>query len=147
MSSSLDKTIRIWNFDTCAQTFKLETGEEVISMSLLSDDLLYYHSDHHIKIWSLNLFHSLFTALNSKIRICIRVKSPGYPCRVLVLAEDGGVRLVSPVHGYVLTTLLPITNMTTDVMDVAHDPRQEKIYLVLGTREVLVFASDTNPCW
>lgn len=146
VSSSLDKTIRIWNFDTCAQTFKLETGEEVISMSLLSDDLLYYHSDHHIKIWSLNLFHSLFTALSSKIRICIRVKSPGYPCRVLVLAEDGGVRLVSPVHGYVLTTLLPITNMTTDVMDVAHDPRQEKIYLVLGTREVLVFASDTNPC-
>ncbi|XP_022786508.1 uncharacterized protein LOC111326716 [Stylophora pistillata] len=136
----------VWNFDTCAQTFKLETGEEVINMKLLSDDLLYYHSHHHIKIWSLNLFHSLFTALSSRIRKCTRIKSPGYPSRVLVHAEDGGVRLVSPVHGYELTTLLPMTTMATDVVDVAHDPRQEKIYLVLGTREVLVFESDTNPC-
>ena len=57
------------------------------------------------------------------------------------------MRLVSPVHGYELTTMLPITTMATDIVDVAHDPRQEKIYLVLGTREVLVFESDTNPCW
>ena len=75
------------------------------------------------------------------------MKSPGYPSRVLVHAEDGGVRLVSTVNGCKLTTVLPITTMTTDIVDVAHDPRQEKIYLVLGTREVLVFESDTNPCW
>lgn len=62
-------------------------------------------------------------------------------------AEDGGMRLVSPVHGYELTTVLPITTMTADIVDVAHNPRQEKIYLVLSTREVLVFESDTNPCW
>ncbi|KAL9984788.1 hypothetical protein ACROYT_G007121 [Oculina patagonica] len=146
VSSSLDKTIRVWNLDTCALTFKLETGEEIIEMDLLSGDLLYYHSHHHLKIWSLNLFHSLFTALSSRILRWTRVKSPGCPPRVLVHAEDGGVRLVSPVHGYELTTVLPITTMTTDIIDVAHDPRQEKIYLVLGTREVLVFESDTNPC-
>lgn len=147
VSSSLDKTIRIWNFDTCAQTFKLETVEEIIDMELLSNDLLYYRSDHHVKIWSLNLFHSLFTVLSSRIRRWSRVKSPGYPARLLVHAEDGGVRLVSPVHGYELTTVLPITTMTADIVDVAHNPRQEKIYLVLSTREVLVFESDTNPCW
>jgi len=143
----MDKTIRIWNMDTSTQTFKLETGEEIIEMDLLSADLLYYHSYHHVKIWSLNLFHSLFTALSSRILRWTRVKSPGFPARVLVHAEDGGVRLVSPVHGNELTTVLPITTMTTDIVDVAHDPRQEKIYLVLGTGEVLVFESDTNPCW
>ena len=147
ISSSLDKTIRLWNLDTCTQTFRLETGEEIIGMELLSGDLLYYHSRHHVKIWSLNLFHSLFTSLSSRIRKWKRVKSPGYPARVLLHAEDGGVRLVSPVHGYELTTVLPITTMTADIVDVAHDPRQEKIYLVLSTREVLVFESDTNPCW
>lgn len=133
--------------DTSTQTFKLETGEEIIAMDLLSADLLYYHSYHHVKIWSLNLFHSLFTALTSRILRWTRVKSPGFPARVLVHAEDGGVRLVSPVHGNELTTVLPITTMTADIVDVAHDPRQEKIYLALGTGEVLVFESDTNPCW
>ena len=147
ISSSLDKTIRLWNLDTCTQTFRLETGEEIIEMELLSGDLLYYHSRHHVKIWSLNLFHSLFTSLSSRIRKWKRVTSPGYPARVLLHAEDGGVRLVSPVHGYELTTVLPITTMTADIVDVVHDPRQEKIYLVLSTREVLVFESDTNPCW
>ena len=57
------------------------------------------------------------------------------------------MRLVSPVHGYELTTVLPITTMTADIVDVAHDPTQEKIYLLLSTRGVLVFKSDTNPCW
>ena len=146
-SSSLDKTIRIWNFDTCVQTYKLETGEEILDMELLGGDLLFYHSHHHLKIWGLNLFHSLFTVLSSRIKKWTRVKSPGYPARVLVHAEDGGVRIVSPVHGSELTTLLPITTINTNIVDMAHDPRQEKIYLVLGTREVLVFESDTNPCW
>ena len=85
ISSSLDKTIRLWNFDTGTQTFRLETGEEIVEMGLLSSDLLYYHSHHHLKIWSLNLFHSLFTILSSRIRRWARVKSPGYPARVLLL--------------------------------------------------------------
>ncbi|XP_068741933.1 WD repeat-containing protein 87-like [Montipora capricornis] len=146
ISSSLDKTIRVWNFETGTQTFRLETGEEIVEMELLSCDLLYYHSHHHLKIWSLNLFHSLFANLSSRIKRWARVKSPEYPARVLLHSEDGGVRLLSPVHGSELTTVLPITTMSADIVDVAHDPRQEKIYLVLSTREVLVFESDTNPC-
>ena len=77
----------------------------------------------------------------------MRIKSPGYPARVLAYAEDGGIRLISPVHGYELTTLLPITTIPSGIVDVAHDPRREKIYVVLETRAVVVFESDTNPCW
>ena len=148
MSSSLDRTIRIWNFDTCAQTYRLQTGEEVIGMGLINaGEQLYYYSNHYIKIWHLNMFHSLFTVLSTRIRNFVRIKSPGYPARLLVHAEDGGIRIISPVHGYELTTLLPITTIASVIVDVAHDPRREKIYAVLGTREVVVFESDTNPCW
>lgn len=62
-------------------------------------------------------------------------------------AIDGGVRLISPAHAYELTAMLPITTLNCNMLDVCHDRRKEKLYVVLGNRSVLVFDSDTNPCW
>ncbi|XP_048578307.1 uncharacterized protein LOC5510818 isoform X2 [Nematostella vectensis] len=147
VSSSLDKTVRIWNFDTFTQTYRLQTGEDIVDMSLISSDQLFYYSRHNLKVWNLNQFHSLFTMLSSRIKRCFRVTSPGYPARIVVEAVDGGIRLISPVHGYELTTMLPITTLnTTEIVGFAHDRRKEKLYVLLSSREVLVFESDNNPC-
>ncbi|EDO39199.1 predicted protein [Nematostella vectensis] len=139
--------VRIWNFDTFTQTYRLQTGEDIVDMSLISSDQLFYYSRHNLKVWNLNQFHSLFTMLSSRIKRCFRVTSPGYPARIVVEAVDGGIRLISPVHGYELTTMLPITTLnTTEIVGFAHDRRKEKLYVLLSSREVLVFESDNNPC-
>lgn len=147
ISGSRDKTIRIWNFDTFAQTFCLQTGEEILHVDLICSSKLYYRSNHSIKVWHINLFHTLFATLSSKIIRIIRVESPEYPARILVHAIDGGIRLISPVTGCQLTAMLPITTLSSSIVDVCHDRRRELLYIVLGNRQVLVFESDSNPCW
>ena len=56
------------------------------------------------------------------------------------------MRLVSPVHGYEITMVMPPKTLTANFVDVTHDIRTNKIYIVLGTQSILVYDCFTHPC-
>ena len=61
-----------------------------------------------------------------------------------VAAGDGSVRLISPVHGGVVTMMFPI--MDHRLVDVFHDIGAKVIYALLENGSVMVFSTHTNPC-
>ncbi|XP_070570863.1 WD repeat-containing protein 87-like [Ptychodera flava] len=145
LSSSKDGTIRIWRLDTFEQTFRLDIGEKIYGMKIASTEQLYFHTLRDIKILNFNQFHHIFTPIQSCIHKLTRVTSLGKPSRILCVAEDGSVRLLSSISGSVLTIIYPMATYQV-LTDIVYDPRKCQIYTALATGEVLVFDASTNPC-
>ena len=143
-STSDDQTIRIWSIETFTETYRFNTLEPILSFKLIGPARLFYSTKHHIKIWELNLFYNLFSLVGSRPLRLTRVSSKVKPSRVLFFGEDGGVRLISPVHGSILTMIFPIINYV--LIDVLHDPCEEINYMLLDDGRVMVFSTETNPC-
>ncbi|XP_077997831.1 WD repeat-containing protein 87-like [Glandiceps talaboti] len=145
ISSSKDGTIRIWRLDTLEETFRLDLGEMIYGLKLGSNQQLYCYTLQDIKIWNFNQFHHLFTPIQSCVHKLASVKSVGIPSRILCVAEDGSVRLLSSVSGTVITIIYPMATYQI-LTDIVYDPRNARIYIALATGEVLLFDSSTNPC-
>ena len=146
ISSSIDKTIRLWSLETFAQTYVLETGEEVHYMELMTSQRLFYRSHKHIRVWNMNHFHSLFTMLGFEIATFRRVVSEGLPTRLLLHGKDGAIRIVCPTDGIIITTMFPLETIPHCIVDYAYNPREERLYVVLSSGAILVFDTRTNPC-
>ncbi|XP_028408296.1 uncharacterized protein LOC114530891 isoform X2 [Dendronephthya gigantea] len=146
ISSSTDKTIRLWCLETFALTYVLETGEEVHHMELMTSRRLFYQSDEHIRVWNLNHFHTLFTVLGFEIVTSRRVVSRGFPTRLLLHGKDGAIRIVSPSDGTIITTMFPLQTLPEGIADYAYNPREDRLYVVLTSGAILVFNTRTNPC-
>jgi WD40 repeat protein len=146
ISSSTDKTIRFWCLETFAQTYVLETGEEVHHMELMTLRRLFYQSHEHIRVWNLNHFHTLFTVLGFEIVTSRRVVSRGFPTRLLLQGKDGAIRIVSPSDGTIITTMFPLETLPEGIVDYAYNPREDRLYVVLSSGAILVFNTRTNPC-
>ena len=146
ISSSTDKTIRLWCLETFKQTYVLETGEEVHHMGLMTSRRLFYQSHEHIRVWNLNHFHTLFTMLGFEIVTSRRVVSRGFPTRLLLHGKDGAIRIVSPSDGTIITTMFPLDTLSEGIVDYAYNPREDKLYVVLSSGAILVFSTRTNPC-
>ncbi|XP_072046831.1 uncharacterized protein [Amphiura filiformis] len=145
ISSSKDGTIRVWRLDTFELTQRLDVGEKILGMRLAYSNQLYYYTLHDIKVWNFNLFHHIFTPIQSCVHKLARVKSPVTPSRILCAAEDGGVRLISAVTGAILTIIYPMATYQV-LTDIVYDPKHESIYTVLATGDVLVYNTSSNPC-
>ena len=75
--------------------------------------------------------------------------SAGYPPRWVVMTEDSVIRLVSTLHGGVITTLLPLATSTgavDRVVDMVHDIINEKIFVAIRSGKVVVYDTQSNPC-
>ena len=55
-------------------------------------------------------FHSVFAVIHSHVLRMARATSPNRSSRIMVFAEDGGVRLLSPTTSNIITTLFPLVN-------------------------------------
>ncbi|XP_065669261.1 uncharacterized protein LOC100211484 isoform X13 [Hydra vulgaris] len=152
ISASEDSTIRLWRFETFQETHRFDAADSIGQVFLINSRLLYYTSKFSLHILDINLFHTLFTVVGSDINKVQIVK----PCkalsndynhmsRILVTADDGGVRIVSPVHGNVLTMLFPI--VSHKVVSYHHDPIEEMLYALLKEEQgILLISTLTNPC-
>lgn len=65
----------------------------------------------------------------SAVTQLLRAEYPDIPARILAVAEDGSLRLVSPVTGVVLTMGFPVMSDTT-TLDAAYDITQSKEHQV-----------------
>ncbi len=143
-SSSADQTIRIWNIETFLETYRFNAQEPILSFKLIGPSTIIYSTVHHIKAWELNLFYTLFTNVGARALRLSRVCGKELPSRIMYLGCDGGVRLISPVHGSVLNMTFPIINH--QLVDVLHDARTNVMYALLDNGNVMVFSTETNPC-
>eukprot|EP00794_Sanderia_malayensis_P019056 gene19056-20970_t len=140
----MGETIRIWNIETFLETYRFNAQEPVTGFKLTGPTSILYSTVREIKVWHLNLFYTLFTNVGARALRLSRVSAEGLPNRIIYIAADGGIRLISPVHGSVLSMTFPIINHY--VIDGLHDVRANAMYVLLSSGNVMVFSTETNPC-
>lgn len=99
MSASLDGTIRVWNFETGSCVYQFNLAQPCLGMGQLKKDIFYTYSHEQIWVWNVNRLHHQFLHLGSRPIYMNRFVHPRLPPRVLVIAEDGTMRVISPVTG------------------------------------------------
>ncbi|KAJ3023368.1 WD repeat-containing protein 87 [Thoreauomyces humboldtii] len=121
------------------------TPNECLGVEWMKGDTFMHWAKDHITVWSLNRFFSTFTHTRSAITTLQRLEIPGYPARVLAAAEDGSLRIVSPVTGVVLTIGFPVMN---DMITRAalYDITQNRAWLLLDNGDLAAYSTATNPC-
>ncbi|KAJ3018594.1 hypothetical protein HKX48_002789 [Thoreauomyces humboldtii] len=145
ISAALDSTLRMFCLRTFREIYCLHLRDKPLSLSIIDDQLLYIRVSYGIQVWGLNHVNSNFANINSKVTSLFRAKSPGIPPRLLTRTEDGVMRLLSPVSGKPITTMLPLLE-TDCVVGIAYCAKIERMYLMLESSEIYVVATNANPC-
>ncbi|KAL5005609.1 hypothetical protein ScPMuIL_016767 [Solemya velum] len=144
-SSSLDGSVRIWRMDNFQKFLRVDLGEPVFKMKLLSNMEFFCQTEKEIKIYDLNQFFSLFAAVESTIWRLQLCRGQGKINRVLASTEDGSLRFFSPVTGSTLTIIYPMPSFQI-LSCFAYHRETERLLTVLDGGEVLVFNCADNPC-
>ncbi|KAJ1504479.1 WD repeat-containing protein 87 [Coelomomyces lativittatus] len=119
LSSSLDGSLRLWDLEKLQCIYKHATQHEVLGLGMLKKDFFFHYSRKSIYIWHLNRLLSTYYYTQSRVvslkRVCHHQLA-----RILVVTEDGCIRLLSPVSGEVLVTCFP-TYKQIHIIDILHD--------------------------
>nr|XP_026692602.1 WD repeat-containing protein 97-like isoform X1 [Ciona intestinalis] len=108
MSSSYDCTIRVWSLETCDEVDLIKLDEPVIGLSTTPNHShLHSFSSYAVDLWSITHVHQLFTTIGNSVQNIHTASYNKLVDRVVCQSEDGTVRLLSPLNGAVLTTLVP----------------------------------------
>lgn len=144
ITASLDSTIRFWRIDTFQETYRFDVMDTLLNIFIINSRKLYYASPRSLCLLDFNYFHSLFALIGTKITAQELISPRDKPSRIMVVGDDGGVRIVSPTHGNILTILFPI--ITHKPVDYTHDSIEERIYILLQNGGVMVMSTKSNPC-
>ncbi|KAJ3361930.1 WD repeat-containing protein 87 [Allomyces javanicus] len=151
VSGSLDGSLRMWDLDKGRCVYRQPTGHnEVLGMGMMRRDTFYHYSRRAIGVWHLNRLTSTFCTTQSQVTHLYRVVAhsatgrKGPRARIVLAAEDGSIRLVSPVSGTVLLTCFPSFKQT-HIVEVVHDLPGECIYSLMSNGEIVVYDTRINP--
>ncbi|XP_052234876.1 uncharacterized protein LOC127847193 isoform X1 [Dreissena polymorpha] len=144
-SSSHDGTVRIWRLDTLQIFTRLDVGEKIYKMGLLSIAEFYIQTKKDILVYSLNQFYQFFSPVESETKRLMNCRAKGRQNRILGSTEDGSVRLFSPVTGLTLTIIYPMASFQV-LTSFSYDIHQGRLLTVLTDGSVIVFNTTTNPC-
>ncbi|TPX65187.1 hypothetical protein SpCBS45565_g05356 [Spizellomyces sp. 'palustris'] len=147
LSCSLDGTIRMWNADVGVCTYCLQTPSECLGIQWIKQDkdtFLHYAKDR-ICVWNLNRFYTTFAYIRSQATQLYRSEYPSLPARILSIAEDGSLRLLSPVTGAVLAMGFPVMSDIA-TLDAVYDVTQNRAWLLSENGTIAVYGTNTNPC-
>lgn len=145
ITASEDSTIRFWRIETFQETYRFDVLDTIHDLCMVGPRKFYFTSSRYVCLLDFNYFHSIFTLVGSKCTSITRfAPSADVPSRVLVVGDDGGVRIVSPTHGNILTMLFPV--VTHKPIAYTHDPLEHRIYVLLQNGGIMVISTKTNPC-
>ncbi|KAJ3186036.1 WD repeat-containing protein 87 [Gaertneriomyces sp. JEL0708] len=144
ISCSLDKTIRMWDFERGTCIYRLDTQQECLNLAFIKKDIFYHHSRQGIYVWNVNRHHSTFTFLRTQPTFLRRIVHPESPARILSVGQDDSIKLVSPVSGEVLSTGFPV-HKDAVTLDVAYDLGNERLYSFKTNGDIAVFDTAGNP--
>ncbi|KAJ3107610.1 WD repeat-containing protein 87 [Phlyctochytrium planicorne] len=127
ISSSLDGTIRVWNFESGKCVYRYDTGSEILGMGIIKKDTFYHFCRKNVQIWNINRVQKIFHLCNSRALVMRRQECNNDPARLLVICEDGSVKLLNPVTAEVILTGFP-THKDALTKDAAYDYDASKLH-------------------
>ncbi|KAJ3178754.1 WD repeat-containing protein 87 [Geranomyces variabilis] len=145
LSCSLDGTVRMWNADLGVCVYSLQTPSECLGLQWMKGDSFLHFAKDRISVWNLNRFYTSFTFTRSPVSQLLRVEVRNRPARILAVAEDASLRIISPVTGIVLTIGFPVMEDMVPVASVYDLPRN-RTWLLLNSGDLALYSTGTNPC-
>ncbi|KAL4234275.1 hypothetical protein ACF0H5_005926 [Mactra antiquata] len=145
ISASNDKTLRVWNLDTCDEVDRATVDEPVTNLHTTIDyDTFFTYSGTTVDMWRIQHLFQIHTSVGQRITKIKQTTHPNFTTRAVTMSRDSSVRLVSPISGEVITTLLLHPNK--GLIDVAYAIEDEIMFCVLSNGNILKVRTDTNPC-
>ncbi|KAI8916029.1 WD40-repeat-containing domain protein [Gorgonomyces haynaldii] len=126
ISSSLDCTIRMWNFETGQSLYRLDVSEPCLGIGMIKKHYFHHFCPSSIQIWNVNRYQHTFAFFRSKPQILRRMTEENKPSRILTSTADSSIKLISPVTGATLSTGFPSHTEAT-VRYVAYNMKREML--------------------
>ncbi|RKP19056.1 WD40 repeat-like protein [Rozella allomycis CSF55] len=145
LTSSLDGSVRLWSLITFTELYKLSLNEPINGIRIVNEKMFYLQFQHGIKVMLFNHFHNEFGNLTSKIIRLEYVKDYKKPGRLFCCMEDGSVCLMSPIDCNLITSAFAIAE-PNEIEDVVYSYRQERIYVLMKKKSLIVINCRVNPC-
>ncbi|XP_071172379.1 WD repeat-containing protein 97-like isoform X3 [Mytilus edulis] len=145
MSSSKDKTVRVWNLDSCDEMDRAKVDETPEGMATeLNYDKFLTWSGTHVDMWKIQHLFNIHTAIGQRVVGIKHTSHPFHPVRSVIVSHDCSIRIVSPPTGDVITTLL--LDSKVGVVDAAYSIEYDDLFVVTNNGDIIKSKTDTNPC-
>ncbi|KAL2916841.1 hypothetical protein HK105_203620 [Polyrhizophydium stewartii] len=144
LSSSLDATIRMWNFETGQCLYRLDTQLPCLGMAFIKRNHFYHYTKASIQQWNINRYQLTFVFFRSTPFIIRRVTHPSKPARILTAVADGSIKMISPVTGIVIGTGFPV-HKDTVTRDLAWNMSSDVLYSFNNNGDIVVYGCNANP--
>ncbi|OUM70464.1 hypothetical protein PIROE2DRAFT_1327, partial [Piromyces sp. E2] len=145
LSSSLDGSIRLFNLVTFQEIYSLYLKEPSYGLNIIDENQFLTYSEREVILWNFNNITDCFTALKSPPLSLEFTKSINCPNRIMCRTLDGGIRLVSPITGEIITTAIPYIDNEV-IKDVLYSPALNYLYILKYDGEIWIYSTLTNPC-
>ncbi|CAF0727372.1 unnamed protein product [Didymodactylos carnosus] len=107
LSSSNDKTIRVWSLEYGDVVDVVNVQEPIVHMNTAQNyEKFIVMSTKCLQLWCIKHYCDFLTFIGSPVLKISRTTHPDYPCRSVLLCKDSIVRILSCSNGNVLTSCL-----------------------------------------
>jgi WD40 repeat protein len=144
ISSSLDRTIRMWNFEIGQALYRLNTDYPCFGIVRAKKNHFYHYTCRTVQLWNVNRYQHTFSLLRSRPKTLDRFEHPFKPARLVSTISDCSIRLLSPVTGSTIATGFP-TDKDLWIRQVAYDMENEQLFCFSSDGSVTKYCFDANP--
>ncbi|KAI9190859.1 uncharacterized protein BJ171DRAFT_605914 [Polychytrium aggregatum] len=145
MSCSLDGSIRMWNFELGTCIYRIDTQQPCLGMRMIKKDTFFHFSKSTVSIWNINRYYQTFYSMGSQPILMRRASEPSQPARIITVAADSTLKILSPVTGAALVTGFP-THKDVHTLDMVYCYQRDTAFCLTSEGEVVVYDTSVNPC-
>ncbi|XP_041375421.1 WD repeat-containing protein 97-like isoform X2 [Gigantopelta aegis] len=147
MSVSADKTIRVWNMETCDIVDCVSVPDSVEGLgTVIKYDFFYTFSGPKVDLWRIQHLYQIHTTIGYRVNTIKMTNHPHLPVRAVVMCKDSSIRIVSPRNGEVITTMMLNPAKTGGLVDAAYAVAENVLFTVVGNGDIIKSVTSTNPC-
>ncbi len=142
--ASSDMQVKMIQVHNLATTFSYSIPNNASSMQFLLGDTIAVQGSRTIGIIKINLFGTYLSQLSSQVKQLWTITRKNKPWNILAISEEGLLRLMSPLTGKSLTSILP-TSSLDELNDVAYCEVLGKLFILMANGDIWVVSTKTNP--
>ncbi|CAF0962576.1 unnamed protein product [Adineta steineri] len=144
ISSSQDRTIRVWSFEYGDVVDIIHVPEPISHMNIaVNYEKFIIKSAKCLQLWCVKHYCDFLTFIGSPISKILCTSHPNYPIRSVLLCKDSTVRIVACITGDVLTSL--VCDLNFIITSCAYAIAQNTLFVSNGNT-ILKADTSLNPC-